>query len=159
MSAFKPSRAGSMHEKNMKSALRKLKGIESLNLNSTDEKDYENRIAGVLKDKFKNDFVDQRDTQQTMTRVTMFDHDHRPDMSIGPERDRLGIAIEIKVAKSGDSIRQAIGQSFIYRMDYRYVIVVLIDPTKEKRYLNTFGKKEKKFSKELEANKIYLIIK
>ena len=114
MSIFKSSTKNSQHYKNLLKLLRSIKSMTALEIRSKDERKFEDRIAGLLSDKFKSDFVDQRNTQQTITRVTMFDHDHRPDMSIGHGKDKLGMAIEVKVAKSGDSFRQAIGQAFKY---------------------------------------------
>ena len=82
----------------------------------------------------------------------------RPDMSIGTD----GVAIEVKYIKAGWSFREAIGQSMIYRLGYRFVIVVWVDTTKEKVYKNLIqdeNSDESKFIKELEENNIYCVIK
>lgn len=75
-----------------------------MNLNAIDERKYEDRIASALQPHF-DDFIDQRNIQQTMTRVTIFAHDHRPDISIGKD----GIAVEVKLINGGQSFLQAIG--------------------------------------------------
>jgi hypothetical protein len=129
----------------------------SLDMNYNTEKEFEDRIAGALQPNF-DDFIDQRNTKQTMTRVTLFDHDHRPDLSIGED----GIAIEVKLAKSGESFRSAIGQSLIYRMGYRFSLVIWIDTSKNKRYVNSVKDKkhkEKEFLLALEQQNIFSIIK
>jgi len=156
MSKFFPSaRRGYYWE-----SLQKIKNtIErlSLDISANDERDFEDRIAGALQPQFK-DFIDQRNKQQVMTRVTLFGHDHRPDMSI----DTNGIAVEVKIAKGGQSFKDAIGQAFIYRMGYRFVIVVWIDRTKEKIYRKSMQKpnsNETKFIKMLEENNVFCIVK
>ena len=132
-------------------------GKLSLDISANDERKFEDRISGALQPNF-NDFIDQRNMKQTMTRVTLFGHDHRPDMSIGTD----GIAIEVKLAKNGSSFREAIGQAFMYRMGYRFVLVVWVDTTKDKIYkksLEDKSTKEIEFLKELEDHNIYCLIK
>jgi len=129
----------------------------SLDIHTEKESKFEDRISGALQPNF-SDFIDQRNVKQTITRVTLFGHDHRPDMSIGTD----GIAIEVKVAKTGQSFREAIGQSFIYRMGYRFVLVIWIDNTKQKIYkksLLDLETKEKDFLRELEEHNIFCLIK
>lgn len=133
--------------------------IERINLNMKYEKEsqFEDRISGALQPNFDN-FIDQRNIQQKMTRVTIFGHDHRPDMSIGID----GTAIEVKLGKTGQSFREAIGQSFIYRMNYRFVLIIMVDISKNKIYKEQFKDEnceEQKFIKELQENNIYMIIK
>ena len=130
----------------------------SLDITGDHERQFEDRIAATLGFLFKNDFIDQRNTKQVITRVTLFGHDHRPDMSVGTD----GIAIEVKLAKSGQSFREAIGQSLIYRMGYRFVIVVWIDTTRDKVYNKAFENEEgdeKKFLRLLEDHNIFCVIK
>jgi len=58
--------------------------------------------------------------------------------------------------------REAIGQSFIYRIGYRFVVVVWVDVTKEKSYRLSAGNPdsvESKFIKELEDYNIFCMIK
>lgn len=157
MSIFKPAKRTGIHWKNLQKAIRAIKKIP-LDIRGDNERKFEDRISGALTVAFRDAFIDQRNTQQVMTRVSLFDHDHRPDMSI--ETD--GVAIEVKVIKSGHSFREAIGQSLIYRLGYRFVVVIWIDKSKKKTYKSLIEDKksdENKFLKQLEENNIYCIIK
>lgn len=157
MIIFKPAKRTGIHWKNLQKAIRTIKKIP-LDIRGDSERKFEDRISGALTLVFKDAFIDQRNTQQVMTRVPLFDHDHRPDMSI--ETD--GVAIEVKVIKSGQSFREAIGQSLIYRLGYRFVLVIWIDKSKKKTYKSLVEDKksdENKFLKQLEENNIYCIIK
>ena len=156
MSIFKAGRRKGIHSEN----LAKAKGIIerlSLDINAKNERKFEDRISGALQPNFDK-FIDQRNTKQVMTRVTVFGHDHRPDMSI--EED--GVAIEVKAVKTGSSFREAIGQSMIYRLGYRFVIVLWVDTTKGKIYKNLCddpNSNESLFIKEMEDYNIFCIIK
>ena len=157
MSTFKKAKkGGNIYWNELQKAIIIIKKI-NLDLNYTKEAQFEDRISGALQPTFEN-FIDQRNIQQKMTRVTIFGHDHRPDMSIGVD----GTAIEVKIGKNGQSYREALGQSLIYRMTYRFVIVVVIDNSKNKAYREQFkdeSSAEFKLIKELEKNNIYMIIK
>lgn len=156
MNTFKPGRHTGLHWENLKKAKEIIERL-SLDIRSEDERKFEDRISGALQPNFKK-FIDQRNIKQVITRVTLFGHDHRPDMSI----DTDGIAIEVKTAKSGQSFREAIGQSMIYRLGYRFVIVVWVDSTKHKMYKSQCYKtdsSEFKFMKELENYNIHCIVK
>lgn len=156
MSIFKSSRRHGVHWDNLQRA-RTIISRLSLDINAEDERKFEDRISGALQPNFET-FIDQRNIKQTMTRVTLFGHDHRPDMSI----DKDGIAIEVKTARSGSSFREAIGQSMIYRLGYRFAIVVWVDFTKDKMYKTVCSKvdsNEQDFIKELEDNNIFCFIK
>ena len=156
MSTFLTGKRTGKHWSNLQKAKNIIEKL-SLDIRAIDERKFEDRISGALQPNFE-DFIDQRNIQQVMTRVTLFGHDHRPDMSI----DIDGIAIEVKTAKSGQSFREAIGQSMIYRMGYRFVLVVWVDYTKDKMYKTQCSIKdsdEDKFIKQLEENNIFCIIK
>jgi len=157
MSVFKSSRSTGIHWKNLQKAIRTVKSLP-LYIRGDSERKFEDRISGALTLRFKESFIDQRNTQQVMTRISLFDHDHRPDMSI--ETD--GVAIEVKIIKTGQSFREAIGQSLIYRLGYRYVLVIWIDVSKNKTYKELLGDRkslEYNFIKELEWNNIFCIVK
>lgn len=157
MSIFKPSKRTGIHWKNLQKAIRLIKNVP-LEIRGDSERKFEDRISGALALSFKDLFIDQRNLQQVMTRVTLFDHDHRPDMSV----DVDGVAIEVKVIKSGQSFREAIGQSLIYRLGYRFVIVIWVDVTKKKTYKELMTNKksdEYKFIQELEESNIFCIVK
>ncbi len=129
----------------------------SLDINAEDERKFEDRLSGALQPNFK-DFIDQRNIKQVMTRITAFNHDHRPDMSIADD----GVAIEVKVLRSGQSVREALGQALIYRLGYRFVIIVWVDATKTKEYKTAVMKKDSPESgliQELQESNIFCIIK
>lgn len=156
MSVFKSGMKYGKYWDNLNKALKIIKKV-SLDVKANIESKFEDRISGALQPNF-DEFIDQRNTKQTMTRITLFGHDHRPDMSIGTD----GVAIEIKFVKSGSSFREALGQSIIYRLGYRFVIIVWIDTTKDKIYKNLTqdeSNDEFRLIKELEEKNIYCVIK
>jgi len=153
MQVFKPSKRTGFHWKNLQKTIRTIKRVP-LDIRGDRERKFEDRIAGALTLPFKEFFIDQRNTKQVMTRVSLFDHDHRPDMSI----DTDGVAVEVKVIKSGQSFREAIGQALIYRLGYRFVLIIWIDTTKNKTYYDLITSRkspEYKFLKKLEENNIF----
>ena len=92
MQVFKPSKRTGFHWKNLQKTIRTIKRVVPLDIRGDRERKFEDRIAGALTLPFKEFFIDQRNTKQVMTRVSLFDHDHRPDMSI----DTDGVAVEVK---------------------------------------------------------------
>lgn len=68
----------------------------------------------------------------------MFGFSHRPDASIGND----GTAIEIKVIAGGQGARDILGQAIAYRMQYRFVILVLVDQTDDARIVALCRDKE-----------------
>lgn len=73
-----------------------------------------------------------------------------------------GVAIEVKVIKNGQSIRQAIGQAFLYRMRYRFVVVVWVDLSTKKEYKELLLDKksdEARFVEELKEHNIFCVVK
>lgn len=155
MNIFMPSRQGSSHWEKLQMTIRSIKSL-NLDIAGKEEKDFENRISGVLSESFKADFIDQRNLQQVMTMVPIFDHEFRPDMSIGTDN----VAIEVKLLKGTNSFKESLGQAMIYRLGYRYVILVWIDTTKQKTYRKVMtNEKEAAYLKELEDLNIFVIIK
>lgn len=157
MAIYKRSLRTGKYWKNCQKCIRTIKNIP-LDVSGHDERKFEDRISGGLALRFKDSFIDQRNEQQVMTRVSLFDHDHRPDMSI----DTDGVAIEVKMIKTGSSFREAIAQALIYRLGYRFVIIIWIDKTKNKTYKELLSDKktiEYKFLRELEANNIFCVVK
>ena len=137
-----------------------------LNIRATQERNYEDRIAASIGAKFgtpqngdpETKFMDQRDRQEPLTRVTLFNCDHRPDMSIG----RDGVAVEVKRVEHGSSIRNAIGQCITYRHGYRFVILVAVDESAKdkpiKKLFATPMSPEAKLKEQLEELSIYVVI-
>ncbi|MCK4642838.1 hypothetical protein KAU32_04285 [bacterium] len=157
MKIFKTSKKRGIHWDNLQKAIRDVKKL-SLEMKGDIERNYEDKISGALSMQFEKSFIDQRNTQQVMTRISLFDHDHRPDMSIGND----GVAIEVKVIKGGSSFREAIGQSIFYRLGYRFVLVIWIDVSKNKHYRALLKDKESSeytFVKEFENDNIFCIVK
>ncbi|RMH11971.1 MAG: hypothetical protein D6698_15730, partial [Gammaproteobacteria bacterium] len=66
----------------------------------------------------------------------------------------------VKIIKGTESFRSAIGQALIYRMGYRYVIIVWKDLDKKEPYSAAFAQdKEKGFIDELSKMNIFCILK
>jgi hypothetical protein len=129
----------------------------SLDINAEDERKFEDRLSGALQPNFK-DFIDQRNNKQVMTRITAFNHDHRPDMSISDD----GVAMEVKVLRSGSSVREALGQALIYRLGYRFVIIIWVDATKDKEYktaISKTGSVESGLIAEMQEMNIFCVVK
>ena len=109
---------------------RAIEVLNNMNLQRSDEYErlFEGRISQVLDGMSFNDkFIDQRSTQDVLTRVTLFGSDHRPDMSVGDD----GTAIEVKLVHHGSKVKEALSQAIFYRAHYRFVIVILIDITED----------------------------
>jgi hypothetical protein len=154
MSAFKSSRKGSQQWEDLQKALRVIKSLD-LDITIKEERNLEDRLAAVLSGHFK-DFIDQRSIKQVMTMVPLFDHSHRPDMSIGTDN----VAFEMKLIKDANSFREAIGQAIIYRTGYRFVVIVWKDLTSQKRYKKAFeNEREKALVEELEEMNIFCVVK
>lgn len=161
---FKPNRRGGKYYDVLNRAIEVIEEKLKLNFGSSSkEKDYENRVAGALltgMDELDDEirFIDQRDVQETLTRITLCGYDHRPDMSFG----RDGIAIEIKRLSGSQSVREFIGQTIVYRNGYRFVIGVLIDERKNKPIKKRFEDpttEEYKLKEYLESIGVFLIVK
>ena len=95
------------------------------------EKDFENGFSTALmtmQNQFENDVITQIDKTKKVKSVYCFGKNNRPDLTIGED----GIAFEIKYTDYG-SLNQAIGQGYIYRLDYKFafLILVLSDTIKE----------------------------
>jgi hypothetical protein len=80
------------------------------------------------------------DEVEKITKSNMFGFNHRPDASIG----NSGTAIEIKIVSSGQSVRDILGQAIAYRMHYRFVILVLVDQTDDRKVVEICRSKKNK---------------
>ena len=69
------------------------------------------------------------DEVEKIAKAKLFGFSHWPDLSIGID----GTAIEIKAIAGGQATRDILGQSIAYRMQYRFVILVLVDTTADRR--------------------------
>lgn len=104
----------------------------NLALKGRGERGFEQAIIGHLQSypKIRKNLITQVGTDEVdkITQSELFGFSHRPDASIGND----GTAIEIKVISGGQSTRDILGQSIAYRMQYRFVILVLIDASEDR---------------------------
>lgn len=128
---FVPSARRGQHYELAKFAVGKLKRVNVL-LKGKSERNYEYTIISHLQasPKLRKNLITQIGDGEVekITPGVLFGFSHRPDVSIGND----GTAIEIKVVKSGHSVRDILGQAIAYRMHYRFVILVLIDRTPDR---------------------------
>lgn len=88
------------------------------------ERDFENGFASsllVVEERFNGKINTQIDKTRRVPSVQCFGKKHRPDATVGAD----AIAIELKYIK-GSGFRDAIGQGLLYRLDFRFVFLVLI---------------------------------
>jgi hypothetical protein len=78
------------------------------------------------------------DQKETVSKASLFSFSHRPDVAIGKD----GTAIEIKIITSSQDIRSVLGQAIAYRMYYRFVILVLVDQTEDRKIVELCCSKE-----------------
>lgn len=108
----------------------------NLLLKGKSEREFEQAIIGHLQSspEIRKNLITQVDAGEVekITQAKLFGFSHRPDASIGIE----GTAIEIKVIGSGQATRDILGQAIAYRMQYKFVILVLVDPTPDQRLVS-----------------------
>jgi len=143
---FTTSTKRGQHYDLVKFTASKLKSA-NLAIKGRDERDFEHAIVSHLQasPKLRNNLITQIGTNEVekITQANMFGFSHRPDISIGND----GTAIEIKVIRSGSSIRDLLGQAVVYRMHYRFVILVMVDLTQDCRTVELCkDKKSQEFS-------------
>lgn len=101
------------------------------------EREFETGFSTAIiasKSAFKNKVISQIDKSTTVRSVYCFGKNHRPDLTIGEN----GIAIEIKfVTYAG--LKKAIGQSYIYRLRYKFVFLILVMSEKRKKVYEDFA--------------------
>jgi hypothetical protein len=77
--------------------------------------------------------------EERISNANLFGFKHWPDASIGytekgnDVEDKGGTAIEIKVVSTGQDVNDILGQALAYRMYYRFVILVIVDQTEDKK--------------------------
>ena len=108
------------------------------------ERGFENLFMSTLdarKKELKGKIHSQLDKDTSVRSVTMFGKRHRPDLTINED----GIAIEIKFLSNRlDGLKQAIGQSIIYRVRYRFVVnLLVIDEQNKEVYAKASNDEEK----------------
>lgn len=124
-------------------ALRAVHQIKKENflLKADDEFTYANILGSKLQGSKKLqphvNIYTEKDPEQKMVKVKAFAFDHLPDITI----DKDGTAIEIKLIKGGGDLRDCLGQALIYRFAYRFVIMVLIDRTEDRAFVESLRKR------------------
>jgi len=127
---FINSRRTGKHFDLAKFTVSKLKTI-NLSKKAKNERELEQAIVSRLEasPKIRKNLITQvnEDEVEKITQANLFGFRHKPDASIGND----GTAIEIKIVRNSQSIREIIGQAIAYRMHYRFVILVIIDKTSD----------------------------
>ncbi|MBR6153791.1 MAG: hypothetical protein IKQ43_05090 [Treponema sp.] len=104
----------------------KKKGGSIMNITGKEERDFELRFSTILDtsgDKLNGKLISQQNKDTIVKQIYCFGKKHRPDMAINED----GIAIEIKYINSSfDGVKMALGQSFMYRLRYKFVINVIV---------------------------------
>ena len=99
---------------------------QSFNVSCKNEREFEIQVYNrldALKGQLNYDVIGQFNNSQKVASSDFFGKKHRPDMSIKDD----GTAIELKyIKRSLDSVKTALGQGFVYRKTYKFVVLVLI---------------------------------
>lgn len=126
-----------------KLVIKKLK-CANLALKGKSEREFEQAVISHLQSSptIRKNLITQVGTDEVekITQANLFGFSHRPDASIGKD----GTAIEVKVVSGGQSARDILGQSIAYRMHYRFVILVLVDGTEDKKIVELCKDKKSK---------------
>ena len=97
-----------------------------MNITGKEEKDFELRFSTLLdanRSHINGKLISQQNNDTSVKQVYCFGKRHRPDMAINDD----GIAIEIKyINNSFDGVKIALGQSFMYRLRYKFVINIIV---------------------------------
>lgn len=125
-------------------ALRATHQIKHANfmIKADDEKTYENILVASLAQshKLRPNLITQiaQEPVQKIVRPTVFGFEHAPDITIGND----GTAIELKLINSGGDLRSCLGQALCYRVAYRFAIIVLIDRTNDRVFVESLRPKD-----------------
>jgi len=145
----KYSRKGAHYDLAMEAA----KHIKKINflIKHRDEKDVEHHIVSSLETyrNLKPHLITQLNKEQPviMTRAELFGFRHSPDVAIGDD----GTAIELKLIKSSQSVREMLGQAMCYRMNYRFVILIFVSPASSCSFIDLCSEKRSNERKLLNA--------
>lgn len=97
-----------------------------MNISGKEERDFELRFSSLLdanKGNINGKLISQQNNDTTVKQIYCFGKRHRPDMAINDD----GIAIEIKYIKNSfDGVKMALGQSFMYRLRYKFVVNIIV---------------------------------
>ena len=128
--------------------LDKLIKVKNFNQSVRNEKEYLHWLAGILSEnsyEFSSSIKIETDRNKKVEGVFCFGRKHRPDISIGDN----AIVIELKYIKKDneDEFKRAIGQLMIYRIKYKFgiLLIILSDEQKELYYNIVKEKSERDF--------------
>lgn len=125
--------------------------IKQCTFNTThkNERGFESDLASALINndkKFNGAVHAQPYRESTVKSIYCFGKKHRPDMAI----DDNGIAVELKLCNYS-GLKQAIGQGYLYRLQYKFVFIILVIPEKRKSlYLEIAEGREKNLEETLQ---------
>lgn len=140
---FVNSRREGIHFDLARFAFKRLKKV-NLSLKTNSEREYEQAIVSNLQSskRLRNNLITQVSDAEVekITHANLFGFKHRPDATIG----NSGTAIEIKLITNGTNIRDALGQGLVYRVNYRFAILVLADNTPDKSVVELCRKSSSK---------------
>lgn len=140
---FVNSRREGIHFDLARFAFKRLKKV-NLSLKTNSEREYEQAIVSNLQSskRLRNNLITQVSDAEVekITHANLFGFKHRPDATIGNN----GTAIEIKLITNGTNIRDALGQGLVYRVSYRFAILVLADNTSDKSVVELCRKSSSK---------------
>lgn len=129
---FKRSHRNDAHYDLAREAGRQLKNGNLLK-RSRNEREFEQAIVATLESspELAKNLITQVGEREVdkVTQAHLFGFKHRPDIAIGND----GTAIEIKAVTRGYAVRDLIGQAFMYRVHYRFVLLVLVDQTPDRQ--------------------------
>ena len=139
-SGFISARRRGLHYELARRTVAKLQKVNLL-LKGKSERGFEQTIVGHLRSspKIDKNLIDQltdsekiSDEVEKVTPANLFGFKHRADAALGHD----GTAIEIKVVRGSQEVRGLLGQALAYRMHYRFVILVIIDKTKDRQIVD-----------------------
>lgn len=85
----------------------------------------------------------ETDHDKRPSKVDAFGFNHAPDIAIETPEIK-GTAIEVKLIKSGADLRACVSQALVYRLGYRFAIMVLADRTEKRTLVGSLLEKNSK---------------
>jgi len=133
---FLPAKKAGKHYELAELAVHKLKSA-NFQLKGHTEKEYEHIIISHLQSSTKirhnlitqirEDEVEANESYKN-SNAAIFGIKHKPEFTIGID----GTAIEIKVMTNEQTMRDILGQGIVYRMSFRFVILLFVDNTPDR---------------------------
>lgn len=126
MTFKKGRRFGSLWE-DTKSVIEEISSWNT-DITATSESDFEQSLSPLLKrmenkGEIESPVITQKHRDRNVINYRFFGKGHRPDMALGEE----GTAIELKFLDGNlNGAKEVIGQSHIYRLQYKFCILVLV---------------------------------